>query len=579
MTLSRCRPFALLVLLAAALAPAAIARAEDAVSGRTPFPQGCGVTGQQTPDSEAEPYLAADPADPQTVVTVFQQDRFPLDGGALANLGAVTHDGGRTFDPIRFPHVSRCTGGAKERASDPWISFGGDGTAYAAHLTFDENPALGNAGLAGPTALSSQVSRDGGRTWEDPVKIVDDGIYDDREALTADPAKPGRAYVTWVRRLGAFGENGTQQFASTADGGRSWSPPRTIYTPGAARLPDPILLTVLPDSTLLDVFVVIEARSQVQDAPVPFDIMAMRSSDDGATWSAPVKIAQTLSTQPQDPDTSSKIRSLPIVSVAATPTGQARVVWNEIASEKASTIFTATSDDDGATWSAPREVAMPRAQAFLPAVAIGRDGSIGVLYDDTREDRPGDRQLTTDVWLDVSRDGGRTWRERRVSGPFDALAASETSSTGVAGHFLGDYQGIVALPGGFGAAYPVSGRAGIQGPSDILFARLPLEGGAPVRLARRLVLHVRPSWVRAGRRTRLTITVTRGGAPARSARVEVAGRRLLTDADGRVVVRVRPRRRAAGVRVHASRRGLRSATAIVRVRRGHRARAARVTTR
>ncbi len=401
----------------------------------------------------------------------------------------------------------------------------------------------------------------------------------DREALTADPAKPGRAYVTWVRRLGSFGENGTQQFASTSDGGRTWSAPRTIYVPGAAKLPDPILLNVLPDGTLLDTFVVIDATSQVRSEPVPFDIMAMRSRDDGQTWSAPVKIAQTLSTQPKDPDSGSQIRSLPIVSTAVGPTGQARIVWNEIASKTASTIFTATSDDGGAHWSAPKEVALPRGQAFLPSVAVGRDGSIGVLFDDTREDRPGDKQLTTNVWLDVSRDAGRTWSERKVAGPFDALGASETSSTGVAGHFLGDYQGFVALPRGFGAAYPVAGAPGVVGPSDIAFARLPVEGGRPVTLPRQLVLRVRPRTIRSGRRTTLRIRVTRGGAPARSARLAVAGRRLRTNADGEVVIGVRPSGRARAVRVHASRTGLRSATAVVRVTRVRRAAAARVLTR
>src|SRR4051812_4920276 len=112
------------------------------ISGATPYPQGCGVTGEQTPSSEAEPYIAANPADAQQVIAIYQQDRFAVDGGALSNLVSVSGDGGRTSRQLQPPNISRCSGGAKERTSDPWISFGPDGTAYAAHLTFDENPAL-----------------------------------------------------------------------------------------------------------------------------------------------------------------------------------------------------------------------------------------------------------------------------------------------------------------------------------------------------------------------------------------------------------------------------------------------------
>jgi hypothetical protein len=257
------------VLLIAPATAAAQVESIVRISGVTPYPNGCGVTGEQTPSSEAEPMVAANPLDPNQVLAVYQQDRFSIDGGALADLASISGDGGKTFTQIVPPQVSRCNGGPKERASDPWISFGPDGTAYAAWLTFDENPALGAAGLAGPTALSSQTSSDGGRTWKEPVSIVDANIYDDREAVTADPNKPGVAYVAWVRRLGSFGENGQFMFAKTTDGAKSWSAPQSLYTPGAFRLPDPILIDVMPDGTLVATFVVINASYAISSSPVP----------------------------------------------------------------------------------------------------------------------------------------------------------------------------------------------------------------------------------------------------------------------------------------------------------------------
>jgi hypothetical protein len=149
-------------------APAADAQSTAPVSSTTPWPNGCGVTGQQTPSSEAEPWIAADPRDPSRVVVVYQQDRFPVDGGSLGNLAAVSTDGGSSFSTVKFDGLTKCTGGVHERASDPWVSFGADGTAYAAHLTFDENQALGTAGLGGPTQLASTTSTDGGLPWSAP---------------------------------------------------------------------------------------------------------------------------------------------------------------------------------------------------------------------------------------------------------------------------------------------------------------------------------------------------------------------------------------------------------------------------
>src|SRR4051812_24246477 len=384
---------ALALVVPAPLAAAPTPRVTEthAISGHTPFPNGCGVVGQQTPDSEAEPYVAADPAKPDRVVAVFQQDRYAVDGGALLNQFARSADGGKTWTTAPLPKLTRCTGGARERASDPWIAFGGDGVAYAANLTFDENPALGDAGLAGPTALSSMTSSDGGRTWGAPVPIVDENIYDDREAIAADPARPGHAYVVWVRRLGSFGENGTLWFSRTVDGARTWTTGQMVYSPGPLNLTDPILLHVLHDGTLLATFVVLDDRSQVGQT-VPFKLLAIRSSDEGKTWSDPSTIGSTTSTEPEDPDSGAPIRSLPIISTAVEPDGGVDVAWNDIHSPDSSDLRLARSTDDGKTWSDPKLVKHVAGQALLPAAAVGRDGTIGVLYDDTRHDRRGDGQ-------------------------------------------------------------------------------------------------------------------------------------------------------------------------------------------
>jgi hypothetical protein len=454
------------------------------LSGKTPF-SGCGVPGAEQRSSEAEPHLAVDPRNPRRLVATWQQDRFVEDGGALSNLVASSRDGGRTWRTVRLPGLSRCTRGRDDRTSDPWLSIGADGTVYQSSLTFTVIPAL--SGLAGPTALRVSRSRDGGRTFSRPTTIVDAGQYDDREAVTADPRRRGHAFVVWVRRLGRLGEFGSEYFSRTSDHGRTFSAPRpiTAVQPGTpsltdARLPDPTLLEVLPGGALLNVYLEANPSPFLGLAPIPWVIWAQRSRDRGRSWSAPVRIADIgTPSAPRDPDTGAEVRAFNVVSTALARDGTAYVVWNEIRSPRSARILISRSRDAGRTWTRPGTVARLGTQAFLPNVAVMADGTVGVSFDDFRNDRPGDGRLSTDVWFRHSHDGGRSWRERHLAGPFDMLTASRTSSTDIAGRFVGDYQGLVALPNGFGAVFAQAKPAARAGPSDVFFARVALRPTGP----------------------------------------------------------------------------------------------------
>jgi len=89
-----------------------------------------------------------------------QPDRRPLATGPLEQrrrariAGTFSSDGGRTFTEVTLP-VSRCAPGGLnyERASDPWLSFGPDGTLYASALSFDASTAA--------NAVTAAVSADG----------------------------------------------------------------------------------------------------------------------------------------------------------------------------------------------------------------------------------------------------------------------------------------------------------------------------------------------------------------------------------------------------------------------------------
>jgi len=559
---------ALAILLVAA--PTAVAsRARVSVkhiSGASPFASGCGQPGQPSVASEVEPDLAVDPLDPSRLLASWQQDRHSLYGGARGNRGTRTSTAGRRFKRFTYPGLTKCAGGPRDRSSDPWVSFGVDGRAYAAHLTFDWIEPFASQDLAGPTQIVVQTSRSGGRRFTRPVTLVDDGIFDDRPALIADPWRPRRAYITWTRRTGTFGETGLTQFSKTTDGGHTWTPHRTIYAPGPLHLTIPALINVLPDGTLVSTAVVINALYAVSSDPVTFDIISMRSTDGGDTWSQPVQIGQTISREPDDPDGSGGLRALPIVATDVSPTGAIYSAWNRINSRQQSGIFITRSTDGGRTWRAPELVAAPAGQAFLPSLAVGADGTVGVMWDDTRNDKAGDGQFTADVWFAHSHNRGRTWSQKHVTGPFNVATAPPTSSTSVAGNFIGDYQALVPQPGGFAAIFAQSTPAAKVGATDAFFARMRTVSR---RRLPRLRLTVRPRQLATGHRRRLTFKITRRVGrrrrPVPRALVRFAGHRRRTNRRGRARITVRSHR--TGVRrAVATKRDFRRGRAAVRFR-------------
>jgi hypothetical protein len=317
------------------------------------------------------------------------------------------------------------------------------------------------------------------------------------------------------------------------------------------------LISALSDGTLINVFMLSNA-SAVLGPKIPFKVMAMRSVDGGRRWSAPMTLGDVPPLAPYDSDINVQLRAFPIVSTATAPDGTVYAVWNDIESEHRASILISRSVDDGRTWTRPWTVRRVAAQAFLPSVAVDRRGTVGVLWDDFRHDVPSDRQLTTDVWFASSGHGGRSFRETHVSGPFDAAAASSTSSTGVEGRFLGDYQGFAALPSGFAAAFAKSGST--HGPSDIFFARIEV----PARPRTTVRLSVRPNRTSVGARTsfRFEAFSSDTGRRLEGALIRFARHRVLTGPGGRATITFRLCR-PGPYRATASFAGLRKGSAAV----------------
>ena len=302
-----------------------------------------------------------------------------------------------------------------------------------------------NFGSVSDNAILATLSTDGGLTWSAPAILQRDGgsAFNDKESITADPHDARFVYATWDR---LEGNRGPSWFASSADGGATWSAARAIYDPGDGNQTINNQIVVLPDGTLLDFFTeFIAAGRQVSTR-----LSLLRSPDRGATWSGPVHVADALGVGTLDPATNSAVRdAINLGSIAVGPQGELAVAWQDARfSGLRNSVAFARSLDGGLTWSAPVAInAVSGVQAFVPTIHIRADGVYGVTYYDFRNDSESPAMLPTDYWLTQSADG-ITWQETHVAGPFDLLRAPIAG-----GYFLGDYQSLASRGGLFVALF------------------------------------------------------------------------------------------------------------------------------
>ena len=454
------------------------------VSGASPI-AGCTLDGPQTgtifENAEVEPYVAVNPANPDNLIAAWQQDRYS-DGGSQGLVTASSFNGGLTWTLNAATRSSLCTGGtaanggAYERASDPWIAFSPDGTAYLMSLSVDNDPTAGGFVNAKFNAMLAMRSTNGGLTWENPVTLRRDdnpNVLNDKNSMTADSNNADFAYAVWDRLVSPPGgtpnqvaiENsrayaGPTWFARTTDGGDTWEPARQIFPQGALQQTIGNVIAVLPDNArfdgeLVDVFTLIrDARNQ--NGTRGLHIALIRSGDRGETWTKKeIVIDDFLRGIVADPDDGQPVRTGDInAEVAVDPTtGALYVVWQDSRFGPRSSIAFSQSLDGGLTWSptikvnqTPTTIPLGNQQAFTPMIDVAADGSIGVNYYDFRNNPADPAVLGTDAFLahchpttptacaNPANWGGEV---RLTDTTFDMAQAPVAR-----GFFTGDYEGL-----------------------------------------------------------------------------------------------------------------------------------------
>ena len=122
------------------------------------------------PNTEIEPWVAADPTDPKDMLAGWQQDRWS-NGGSRGLVAGPSRNGGVSWGRS-CPRPGHEVPG---RPLDPRVGPVGrhlaKGVAYFLHLAFE--PDL-PSGAFGASAMLVARSTDGGGTWGKPITLIRD---------------------------------------------------------------------------------------------------------------------------------------------------------------------------------------------------------------------------------------------------------------------------------------------------------------------------------------------------------------------------------------------------------------------
>lgn len=450
---------------------------------------------------QTEPHIAVDPTDPDHLVLGTIDYNFPAVSAYVSIDGGATWDGPRQ---IRYQHEDLISGG------DPVVAFDRQGRAYLSSISIGEEeftigPVIGFA-MVSTTQVAA--SPDGGFTWEEPVATARSGV--DTSAISVDSEgrvrgeirmsfldKPWMAvgphpddgdrdviyltytdfvlkykilYIGEVPTLSAPQIETTIRLVRSEDGGVTWSAPiavsptvRRIYGevsgPGAVgpvvgikRVVQGSQVAVGPEG---DVYVVWLDSTDDETMKGLGEIYIARSEDGGETFSDPQRIAILLEPGFRPRNAYFRYWASAFPQVAVGPDGAVNVVYVALPPEKLTDegdVFFIRSEDQGKHWSLPRRLNQDESDRlqFFPALDVGPDAVIHVMWGDMREDPVETRYH---IYYTRSEDGGQTWG---FTDPELDLKVGDTRVTDYPsnpskgfpyGLFIGDYFSLAATEG------------------------------------------------------------------------------------------------------------------------------------
>jgi hypothetical protein len=367
-----------------------------------------------------EPSLYVNPLNPLNIIAGANTDNF-----------YYTFDGGKTWDEGKLP--------GPVVWGDPVLYFDNLGNAYYVHLGFYDD-----------TGIYMSRSSDGGRTWSSSVRIFGrkgSEPFEDKPWIASDrsgsPYK-NNLYLSWTQFDKYHSDNPLDSsrilFTRSTNAGDNFSAPIVISDKGGDARDG--------DSTVEGAVPCVGPEGQIYVAwsgerGIQFD----RSFDGGLTFGTDVFVTEQVGGWSYDIPGLYRCNGLPFTDCDISESPYKGNVYINFSDSRNGDhdIFLVRSGDSGATWSEPVRVNDDSIgngkEQFMSHFTVDRGtGDIYVLFYDRRN--YDDTQ--TDVYLAVSKDGGKTFTNQKIS---------ESSFIPVKAVFFGDYINIHALNGVYSAIW------------------------------------------------------------------------------------------------------------------------------
>jgi RTX calcium-binding nonapeptide repeat (4 copies) len=372
----------------------------------------------------------------RTIVTAFQSGRMN-DGGASGIGFAISKDAGAHWRSGFLPSLTTQSSPAGDApsASDPVVAWD------AQHGTW----LIGTVAESG-FRVHILVSRFDGLTWAAPVVAAGDPAEDDdKEWITCDNGSlspfRGHCYLSYLDV-----RSSTIRTRISTNGGVTWSGPVVSVPENELGFENGAQPVVQPDGTLVILYALAGGGSHFAD-PAANQIQAVRSTDGGRTFGAPVTVARVLAEDVRG------IRAPTLPAAAADAGGTIYVVWGDcrFREDCSENDIVVSHSRNGLAWTAAERVPLvdPASdqQVFVPGLGVDptKTGRLAVVAYTQSVSCSSETCHGIDVVFASSRNGGRTWTApRRLNA--QPMAISSLPSTGL-GAMLGDYIALSYVRG------------------------------------------------------------------------------------------------------------------------------------
>jgi len=364
------------------------------------------------------------PEEPSIAIDPNNTDR--LIAGANINNYFYSEDGGHTW---QVATLSSATNGVW---GDPVMMVDNDGNYYFFHLS---NPASGSW----IDRIVCQKSTDGGVTWNDGSYMGLNGNKAQDKEWVAIDRNTGVIYSTWTQfdDYGSSNPNDRSNimFSKSTDSGESWTPALRINEVDGDCIDD--------DNTVEGAVPCVGPNGEVFVSWAgPLGIVFDKSLDGGETWlENDIFVTDFPGGWAFDIPGISRCNGMPITQCDLSGGENHGTIYINWADQRNGTddtdVWVVKSTDSGETWTGPARVNddPPGKQQFFTWMTI--DQTTGYLYF-VFYDRREYSNNNTDVFMAISKDGGETFQNFKVSeSPF-----LPTSSV-----FFGDYNNVTAHDG------------------------------------------------------------------------------------------------------------------------------------